>query len=64
MYAGSYAISTEKEALDALNSAKNAYDKGRVDWPTRGVKDRIKCLERFVHKIAAKKDLVTKLIMW
>ncbi|ERM82969.1 aldehyde dehydrogenase [Rhodonellum psychrophilum GCM71 = DSM 17998] len=64
VYIGSYPVCTEKEAFDALNAAEIAYDNGRGEWPTMSVADRIKCVEKFVHEMLAKKDLVTKLIMW
>src|SRR5690606_41809679 len=37
---------SEKEALEALDAAVDAYDKGQGLWPTMKVKDRIGCMER------------------
>ncbi|NJB70072.1 glyceraldehyde-3-phosphate dehydrogenase (NADP+) [Saonia flava] len=54
----------EKEALGALDSALNAYDKGQGVWPTMRVKDRIECMESFVKKMETKRDEVVKLLMW
>lgn len=55
---------TEKEALDALNAACTAYDKGKGLWPTMKVSDRIACMEKFVSQMKTKRDEVVKLLMW
>jgi glyceraldehyde-3-phosphate dehydrogenase (NADP+) len=54
----------EKEALDALNSAVTAYNKGQGSWPTMKVVDRIACMEKFVTQMITKRDEVVKLLMW
>ena len=54
----------EKEALDALNSACLAYDKGQGSWPTMKVIDRISCMEKFVEQMKTKREEVVKLLMW
>ncbi|WP_418602511.1 NADP-dependent glyceraldehyde-3-phosphate dehydrogenase [Hwangdonia sp.] len=54
----------EKEALDALNSACLAYDKGQGLWPTMKVIDRIACMEKFVEQMKTKREEVVKLLMW
>jgi glyceraldehyde-3-phosphate dehydrogenase (NADP+) len=54
----------EKEALDALNSATLAYDKGKGLWPTMKVADRIACMETFVEQMKTKREEVVKLLMW
>lgn len=54
----------EAEALEALNSATNAYDNGKGLWPTMKVEDRIACMEKFVEQMKTKKDEVVKLLMW
>jgi len=54
----------ESEALDALNAAVNAYDKGKGLWPTMKVKDRIACMEKFVEQMKTKRLEVVKLLMW
>src|SRR5690606_8053697 len=38
----------EAEALEALDSALEAYGRGQGVWPTMKVKDRIGCMEGFV----------------
>lgn len=54
----------EKEAIAALNSATNAFDKGKGIWPTMKVIDRISCMEKFVAQMKTKRDEVVKLLMW
>ncbi|MCF7559152.1 NADP-dependent glyceraldehyde-3-phosphate dehydrogenase [Sabulilitoribacter multivorans] len=54
----------EKEAMEALNSALNAYEKGQGLWPTMKVVDRIACMEKFVTKMKTKREEVVKLLMW
>ncbi len=61
---GSFPVCTEKEALEALDAAVNAYNNGRGEWPTMSVQDRINCVERFTHKMIEQRDVVVKLIMW
>lgn len=61
---GSIPQLTEKEALEALDAACNAYEKGKGLWPTMKVSDRIACMEKFVSKMKTKRDEVVKLIMW
>ncbi len=54
----------EKEALEALDAACKAYDKGKGLWPTMKVIDRIACMEKFVDQMKTKRDEVVKLLMW
>ncbi|ALJ05205.1 aldehyde dehydrogenase [Pseudalgibacter alginicilyticus] len=54
----------ENEALDALNSSLDAYDKGQGLWPTMKVIDRIACMEKFVKQMKTKREEVVKLLMW
>lgn len=61
---GTYPVCTEKEALEALDAAVEAYDHGRGEWPTMSVADRISCIDNFTKKMIGKKDIVVKLIMW
>ena len=55
---------TEKEALEALDSASKAYDKGQGLWPTMKVVDRIACMEKFVDQMKTKREAIVKLLMW
>ena len=61
---GSYPLLTEKESLEALDAAVNAYGKGRGLWPTMSVEGRIEHVKEFVFRMKAKKGEVTKLLMW
>jgi glyceraldehyde-3-phosphate dehydrogenase (NADP+) len=61
---GSYPSLTEKEALEALASAKEAYNNGCGAWPTMSVERRIKCIESFVIKMKEKRSAIVNLIMW
>ncbi|WP_026706527.1 NADP-dependent glyceraldehyde-3-phosphate dehydrogenase [Flavobacterium soli] len=61
---GSYPVCTEKEAMDSLTAAVEAYNDGRGEWPTMNVSERISHVEAFTRKMIAKKDAVVKLIMW
>lgn len=61
---GSYPVCTEKEAMIALEAACKAYNDGRGEWPTMSVAQRINCVEQFVIKMLAQKEIVVKLIMW
>ena len=51
-------------ANEAINSAVAAFDRGKGDWPTMKVKDRIACMMTFVEKMRPHRDQVVKLLMW
>jgi len=53
-----------EEAMEALDAACNAYDKGKGLWPTMKVVDRIACMEKFVEQMKTKREEVVKLLMW
>jgi glyceraldehyde-3-phosphate dehydrogenase (NADP+) len=61
---GSIPDMEEKEALEALDAALQAYNKGKGIWPTMRVKERIDCMEIFVKKMQTKRDEIVKLLMW
>ncbi len=61
---GKYPLLTEKESLEVLYAAVNAYDNGKGHWPTMPVVERIKCVEEFVYRIKEKKKEVVGLLMW
>jgi len=51
-------------ANEAINSAVVAFDKGKGDWPTMKVKDRIACMNTFVEKMRPHREEVVRLLMW
>lgn len=61
---GSYPELTEKEAYEALNSAKEAYNYGIGQWPQMSVSQRINAVEQFTFKMIEKRDEVVNLLMW
>ncbi len=54
----------EPEAIEALNAALEAYDKGKGVWPTMHVKDRIESMQKFVKQMETKREQIVKLLMW
>jgi glyceraldehyde-3-phosphate dehydrogenase (NADP+) len=54
----------KEEALEALDAAVSAYDKGQGLWPTMKVADRISCMEKFVTQMKTKREEIVKLLMW
>ena len=61
---GSVPDMDQAHALKALEAASNAFDKGKGEWPTMKVADRIACMERFVTLMKQQRDKVVKLLMW
>ncbi len=61
---GSIPTLGENEAIEALDAALGAYDKGQGLWPTMRVVDRIACMEKFVKQMKTKREEVVKLLMW
>src|SRR6056300_1489172 len=54
----------EETALEAVNAANEAYNRGKGIWPTMSVTDRLKCMETFVEKMKMHRETVVKLLMW
>lgn len=61
---GSFPLLTEKEALEALDAAVEAYDNGRGCWPTMSVSERIDRVQDFAYRMKEKKQEVVNLLMW
>ncbi len=61
---GSIPDMAEAEAMEALDAALKAYDKGKGVWPTMHVKDRIESMEKFVKQMETKREEIVKLLMW
>src|SRR3970040_2854810 len=54
----------EAEAMEAVEAASAAYNKGQGLWPTMKVVDRISCMENFVSQMKTTRAEVVKLLMW
>ncbi|MDT0651046.1 NADP-dependent glyceraldehyde-3-phosphate dehydrogenase [Autumnicola edwardsiae] len=54
----------EATALEVLEHACKAFDKGKGTWPTSKVAFRIKCMEKFVEQMKTQREKVVKLLMW
>lgn len=61
---GKYPLLNKEAALEALEAAENAFDKGRGEWPTMKLEKRINCLVNFVNKMKSKREDTVKLLMW
>ena len=55
---------TGDEAIEALNAASKAYDRGQGLWPTMKVEGRIAAMEKFVTQMKTKREEIVKLLMW
>jgi|TARA_R110002110_G_scaffold39056_4_gene126674 glyceraldehyde-3-phosphate dehydrogenase (NADP+) len=51
-------------ANEAIKSAVTAFDRGKGEWPTMKVKDRIACIKTFAEKMKPHREEVVKLLMW
>lgn len=61
---GTLPVMAEKDALEALDAANEAFDNGTGSWPTMKVEERIKCVEKFAELMVLKRDEVVNFIMW
>jgi glyceraldehyde-3-phosphate dehydrogenase (NADP+) len=61
---GSTPMLTAHEALNALESAVQAYDLGKGVWPMMSVGDRIAHVEKFLERMREKREEVVRLLMW
>jgi len=61
---GRYPLLTEKEALEALDAAVDAYNNGRGIWSMMPVTERIQHIEEFAARVQEKKRGIVHLIMW
>ena len=61
---GSYPLLTEKESLEVLDAAVNAYNNGRGLWPTMSVAERIEHIEGFTYRMKEARNEVVNLLMW
>ncbi len=61
---GTVPVMSEKDALEALDAANDAFNNGTGLWPTMKVEARIKCVEKFAAIMTTKRDEVVNFIMW
>jgi glyceraldehyde-3-phosphate dehydrogenase (NADP+) len=61
---GSQPVLNKEATLEVLDAALQAYNKGRGEWPTMRVKQRIGCLSTFTRKMKEKRTEIVKLLMW
>lgn len=61
---GSIPLLEKEQAMEALESASQAYNNGQGLWPTMKVVDRIACMEKFVEQMKTKREQVIKYLMW
>ena len=52
---GSFPLLSESEAMNVLEAAVEAYAKGKGEWPTMSVENRIKCVIKFVQTMKTKR---------
>ncbi len=53
-----------QQFMDAVDATVRAWDKGRGEWPTARMEERIAAVARLRQLIAEKRDLLAKLLMW
>jgi aldehyde dehydrogenase (NAD+) len=61
---GSIPVGSLDEAAQALQAAVAAYDRGRGEWPTMTVAERIACMHDFTRRMVAQRRQIVNLIMW
>eukprot|EP00815_Leptocylindrus_aporus_P011001 CAMPEP_0116074754 /NCGR_PEP_ID=MMETSP0322-20121206/16205_1 /TAXON_ID=163516 /ORGANISM="Leptocylindrus danicus var. apora, Strain B651" /LENGTH=585 /DNA_ID=CAMNT_0003564637 /DNA_START=39 /DNA_END=1796 /DNA_ORIENTATION=- len=52
------------EAMQALDSAKEAWSGGSGTWPQMSMSDRIQCVEDLLDKLSVVRDEIVNLLMW
>ncbi|KAI9028360.1 aldehyde dehydrogenase family protein [Hyaloraphidium curvatum] len=61
---GAYAMLTEAQAAEAVDSAARAWDNGRGEWAQSSVLDRIAAMEKFLDGLRGVRDRIVELLMW
>ena len=54
----------EEQAMELLESAQKSYDKGRGDWATTDLKNRIESIIKLKDLLLSKKEELVNLLMW
>ena len=52
------------EAMQALDSAKEAWSGGSGTWPQMSMSDRIRCVEDLLDKLSVVREEIVNLLMW
>lgn len=63
-FIGSYPLMGKKEALEALDAAVNAFNKGKGKWVKMSIQERISHMLTFVHEMKKKRTEIVNLLMW
>ena len=61
---GSYPLLDEGAALNSLAAAKGAYDRGRGEWPSMTMGERIGRVERLLLRMRGCREEVVRLLVW
>lgn len=61
---GSFPLLDAKASIEVLQSARNAYNSGKGEWPTMTVKQRIAHMLQFVKLMKEQRNAVVNLLMW
>ena len=61
---GSIPDMDSESAIEALESARKAFNRGQGIWPTMKVRDRLKAMKRFADKMNEHRDQIVNLLMW
>jgi len=61
---GYYPKLGEKESLEILEAAEQAYNLGRGAWPTMLVKDRIQHVDNFLVEMKKHRQQIVKFLIW
>ena len=61
---GSMPQFTTEQSLEALESAKQAWNRGRGVWPQMSLQERIKTIELFLEKLHEQRTAIINLLMW
>lgn len=61
---GKYPLMTSKEAMEVLDSAVNAYNRGAGEWPMMKVEQRIDHMYKFIAEMKKMRADVVTMLMW
>ena len=55
---------TEKQAMDVLEAAKEAWNGGSGVWPQMSLGERITAIENFLVELRSSRDAIIEILMW